>query len=488
MKRILKYFFFFCALATSSSLFCQNENTKWYFGNRCALDFITNPPTPLNNSAMNTDEGCSSIADGAGNLLFYTDGITVYDASHSTMANGTGLNGSFSSAQSAIILKQPGSSTIYYIFTMAVANSATGLCYSIVDMSLAAGMGSVTVKNVSLNSGISQEKLTATKHANGSDYWIMTQELTTSDYKAYLLTAMGINTIAIVSSMGPTSPNVGYIKFAPNGQKFANAFYGSSNTLLYDFNKTTGVLSNSLNLNVSAYGCEFSPDGTKLYASNFSNSSIMQWDLSAGSNTAILASAYTVTNSVTGWAMQLAPNQKIYITAQNTTSIHVINNPNVAGVGCNFVASAQVVGISNFSSHVTRGLPTMIAYHSCPTFTTTHTAPLCSGLNTGTAAITAVTGTLGGVTYTWSNGINTYTTPSVNNLSAGQWSVTLTNTIGCTSQSVFTINQPPAITVNIASSSPTACANNSVTLNANALGGVGGFNYAWQGTANGNTA
>src|SRR5690606_29191499 len=153
-----------------------------------ALDFMTSPPTPLNNSAMNTHEGCASIADGTGNLLFYTDGITVYNAAHTTMSNGTGLYGDFSSAQSAIIIRQPGSSSIYYIFTMAVVRSTTGLCYSIVDMSLAAGQSSVMVKNISLSSGTTCESLPATKHANGGDYWIMTQERSTTNYKAYLLT------------------------------------------------------------------------------------------------------------------------------------------------------------------------------------------------------------------------------------------------------------------------------------------------------------
>src|SRR5690348_14447391 len=113
MKKIyfllLFVFFTLCGLT-------QNENTKWYFGKNAALDFTTNPPTILNNSAMLVTEGCSSIADGAGNLLFYTDGITVYNQQHVAMANGTGLAGGSSATQAALILKQP-SGTLYYIFT-----------------------------------------------------------------------------------------------------------------------------------------------------------------------------------------------------------------------------------------------------------------------------------------------------------------------------------------------------------------------------------
>src|SRR5690606_2425500 len=115
MKPFLKYFILLYAFA-GTGIFAQNENTKWYFGNHVALEFMTNPPTLLNNSAMNVYEGCASIADAAGNLLFYTDGMTVWNQQHTVMANGTGLNGVGSAVQAAIIIKQPGNATIYYIF------------------------------------------------------------------------------------------------------------------------------------------------------------------------------------------------------------------------------------------------------------------------------------------------------------------------------------------------------------------------------------
>ncbi|MBX3165703.1 MAG: WD40 repeat domain-containing protein, partial [Bacteroidetes bacterium] len=463
--------------------FAQNENTKWYFGNGCALDFMGGgAPTLLNNCAMSTQEGCASIADAAGNLLFYTDGITVYNAAHTAMANGTGLNGNNSSSQSAIIVKQPGSSTIYYIFTMGV--SGTSLHYSIVDMSLAAGMGSVTVKNVSLNSGSSSERLVATKHANGADYWIMTHENATNNYKAYLFTSGGVSPTPVISSIGPTTGGIGCIKFSPNGQKFADG-YGGGGVRLYDFNKATGVLSNSLALGGGAmgYGCEFSSDGTKLYVGQYNTGNITQWDLSAGSNTAIVSSAYTVTNSIPGnqicWSMQLAPNDKIYIAAYLTTSLHIINNPNVAGAGCNFVAFGQIVGLANGGSNVRLGLPNLIP-QPCLTFTTgVGNITTCYGSNMGSAAVLAVAGNSGTPTYTWSNGINTYYTQGISSVAAGAWSVTVADTL-CTTSEVVTITEPPAITVTLTSSSPSICAGGGVLLTATAGGGAGSsFTYSW---------
>src|SRR5688572_22689525 len=105
---------FLCIILNAYLLFAgnllrsQNETTKWYFGNMAGLDFMTTPPTILTNGAMNTSEGCSSIANSAGSLLFYTDGITIWDQNHVAMANGTGLLGSNSTSQSGVIVKKPG--------------------------------------------------------------------------------------------------------------------------------------------------------------------------------------------------------------------------------------------------------------------------------------------------------------------------------------------------------------------------------------------
>src|SRR5688572_15782308 len=93
------------------SFFAQKERNIWYFGNKAGLDFNTSPPSVLNNSQMNTDEGSASIADAQGNLLFYTNGENIWNKNHQVMANGSGLMGSFSTSQSALIIKRPGSNS-----------------------------------------------------------------------------------------------------------------------------------------------------------------------------------------------------------------------------------------------------------------------------------------------------------------------------------------------------------------------------------------
>ena len=182
----------------------QNERKKWYFGSYAALDFMSNPPSSLSNSAMWSGEGCASVADAGGSLLFYTDGRTIWNQTHQPMANGTNLNGHNSTTQSSLIVKKPGSTNKYFVFTLDQLGS--DLYYSEVDMLLANGMGSVTAKNVLLVQ-TQTERLAGTIHCNGTDVWVLSHSYGNSDFNAFLVTNNGINANPIVSTIGNAQNN-----------------------------------------------------------------------------------------------------------------------------------------------------------------------------------------------------------------------------------------------------------------------------------------
>ncbi|MBL7930820.1 MAG: hypothetical protein JNL60_02905, partial [Bacteroidia bacterium] len=143
MNKKLRYFFASLLLCLCFPSFSQNENKKWYFGLYAGLDFMTSPPTALNNGTLVSSWGSASVADANGNLLFYTTGDTIFNQNHVVMANGGIGNGNVSSLESALIIKLPGSTSQYYVFALnAPTANAFSLNYSIVDMSLAAGFGS----------------------------------------------------------------------------------------------------------------------------------------------------------------------------------------------------------------------------------------------------------------------------------------------------------------------------------------------------------
>jgi hypothetical protein len=124
---------------------------------------------------MVAPEGSSSICDANGQLLFYSNGETIYNRNHNIMLNGDKLSGNISSVQSCLIVPVPGNDSIYYLFTSdAIENGYTkGYSYSIVNMRRDNGNGEVIVKNTLLYAP-STERLTAARHANAVDIWVIT--------------------------------------------------------------------------------------------------------------------------------------------------------------------------------------------------------------------------------------------------------------------------------------------------------------------------
>ena len=107
----------------------------WYFGQNAGLDFNdldpNGNPRVLTDGQINTLEGCSVMCDENGRLLFYSDGVTVWNRLHEIMPNGTDLKGSFTSTQSALIVPHPGNTFLYYIFTTSPQAHPDGLNYKI---------------------------------------------------------------------------------------------------------------------------------------------------------------------------------------------------------------------------------------------------------------------------------------------------------------------------------------------------------------------
>src|SRR5688572_1104153 len=190
-KSCITFLCILIVLFISNEIVAQNQANNWYFGTGAGMTFNTIPPTLLTNGQTDTREGCSTISDTNGKLLFYTDGVTVWDSLHNIMPNGTGLFGDISSTQSAIIVPAPGSTSVFYIITTPYLLNTKPLAFSVVDMILNNGLGDVTTKNDTLL-GLASEKVTAVKHQNGTDVWIIAHAYTNNNFYAFLLTSSGI--------------------------------------------------------------------------------------------------------------------------------------------------------------------------------------------------------------------------------------------------------------------------------------------------------
>lgn len=368
-KICLAAIFSYCCIVFNP-LCAQNANSIWYFGIHAGLDFNTGTPVPLSNGVLNTAAGCASIADAAGALLFYTDGITVWNRNHVQMPDGDSLAGGFQSTQSALIVPKPSSVNLFYIFTVQQYNTTRNFSYSVVDLSLDGGNGDVTNKNTLIISNVT-EKLTAVKHANNADVWVMVHGYGTNNFSAYLVSSTGISA-PVTSAIGPvvTSSNaVGYMKFSPDGSKIAYAANLANYVDLFDFNSTTGTVSNEKYLTLptafsGAYGVEFSLSGIFLYSIFALPGTLFQWDITSNIAATINATRQQVGSSASsGGALQLAPDGKIYVAGYQRTFLGAINSPELAGTLCNFVDNAVFLG----GDTALYGLPNFVQSNFLPT-------------------------------------------------------------------------------------------------------------------------
>jgi gliding motility-associated-like protein len=344
--------------------FPQGEASIWYFGQNAGVKFNTNGSlTALTDGQINTIEGCATIANSNGDLLFYTDGKTVWNKNHQIMPNGTNLLGHWSSTQSATIVPKPGSPNLFYIFTLDYEVNPNGFRYSEVDINLNGGLGDVTsLKNVLIYSP-SDEKLAITKHSNGVDYWVVTHGWNNNSFYSYLLTSSGLANVPVISNVGSvitgSTENVwGYMKISPDGSKLAVA-HTLINCELMDFDISTGIVSNPLTIfnNISSYGVEFSPNSDVLYISvqGLPPYKIIQYDLL--SNDIVGSAQINYYNNIQPIALQLGPNGKIYFVEYGKAMLGVINNPDIIGFGCDI----QIDAVDLAGRLCELGLPPFVA-------------------------------------------------------------------------------------------------------------------------------
>ncbi|MBX2916634.1 MAG: gliding motility-associated C-terminal domain-containing protein [Cyclobacteriaceae bacterium] len=249
----------------------DQRSNVWHFGNRAGIDFNEAPPVALSNSAMNAPEGCAIVCDRNGDVIFYTDGDKVFDKTDTEIDNGIG--GDPAASQSAIIVPVPGDETLYYIFTTQAVNG-TGLFevrYSLFDLKLNSGNGALQQKNVLLFSR-STERITA------NERWLIVHEYGNNVFRSYPIAADGIgqpvySEVGSVHSFQSAVNAEGYMKLGPrNNVAVALSTPGTNNLVeLFTLVDSTGRLTNFRQINLNepngqVYGVEFSPGGSKLFA------------------------------------------------------------------------------------------------------------------------------------------------------------------------------------------------------------------------------
>ena len=357
------------------------QANHWHFGDAAHMEFTGGGLSFIAGSSLSSDEGCTSVSDASGNLLFYSDGGTVWDVTNAAMPNGTGLLGSFTSTQSAVAVPHPGNSDQYFLFT--ANQSSGGICYSVIDMTLGSNGDVVSgQKNINMVSASdATERITAVCKNNG-EFWIITVTKD-NDWLAFDITGTGVSAVpqtTLASTLGflaePTyDSHVGYLKASADGSQVCKANRENSDVFaeLADFDITTGLFSSGRQItnNRSGYGVEFSQDGSILYVGTFRR--VYQYDPSQTTSVGLTGSVNLVfTSPTTAYqervaALQLGPDGEIYVANgyQSTGGDHldVIQNPDVWGSGCNYTDN-HVTLPSGMKSHM--GLPDFPSCYVAP--------------------------------------------------------------------------------------------------------------------------
>jgi hypothetical protein len=392
------------SLVLINNLNAQKENNNWYFGDK-GLNFNdgTLPPTIILNSAMSTDGSSASVSDSSGNLLFYTNGVNIWNTNNQTMPNGTGIKGTPDINQSVVIIPDPSNSDRFYVITNGpITQIERGIFYTVVDMSLEGGLGDVDIlqKNMVLFENISgvvenvSTNMTSVLNPNDNTYWLVIfgfgdEQGPLDTLFSYKVDATGISlvnqtTFTFNLTLSVENSNGGQMKISPDGQTLAlihntvgagrgGEFEEAQSIFTFDFDSLTGVVSllnDSIFLDNSlyCYGVEFSPDSNFLYVSS-TNELIDGTGLNGGtpvgriyqiehkiSNSSLLI--YNGLDPIYG--LQSAIDGKIYA-VNSSGNLGVINTPNISGAaGANYIHGDILLGTSTAYKELPQLVPDIL--------------------------------------------------------------------------------------------------------------------------------
>lgn len=337
----------------------NNSPVPTLFGGM-AVDYAFDPPKFYPQKRKVDFSFYSGIGcDSSGQLMFYTNGISIRDTTHNVMLNGDTLNPGplwqqwkdkyYPNGPFCFSLPSPGKQNQYTFFHLAV-EYGTGLSspfyYTIVDMNGNNGLGKVTLKNkILLPNGVSCTSPVAVKHGNGRDWWVIIGELSSPYLYTFLLDPTGVH--------GPFKTEMPYLysekeyqsvnAMSPDGNTYVRSD-GEHGLYIFDFDRCGGAFSNLRLLPFNdpkffSFATVFAPDSRHLYMSSWSFVTQLDLsvpDLAASLDTIAYFDGKASPNEpfLTGFFIpNLGPDGKIYYSTTNgTLSWHVIHSPDLPGV------------------------------------------------------------------------------------------------------------------------------------------------------------
>jgi hypothetical protein len=382
--------------------FCSvGQNNVWHIGyimkshgnykSAYRMDFTSGTPQ-ISGGDLNLGyfESVSVVSDENGNEQMYTDGMEIYDASHSLMYGApqqimgpTGRTVAMATQGALSVTDRKNKDIVHLFTTQSINGIQNGLRYHKIDLSLTGNgtvnnpLGEVVEYDILIDSS-SSEMLTSFGSCESDSVWVVGHRIDSYDFIVILIDENGVS-VKTQNLPTPTklgSPisiggkfGKGSMDFSPDGSKLALTGDWPIGTHIMDFNIQTGQLSNPKELlylprtydynfisSFNGYSVEFSPDGSKLYGSILSPNQMVQFDLEKDTS-------YTLPESFNAASLEKGPDgniyvAKVYVISSNT--LGRISNPNNSFLEGPEIASYDpdaITFISQDAGSVSYGLP-----------------------------------------------------------------------------------------------------------------------------------
>lgn len=354
------------SIILSSSLGAQFHDNHWmlgYFGGSDSsptdsfgisiLSFFNAELKIVNDQEIDLffQEG-NALSDYEGNLLMYSNNKEIRDANDQLVLNGyLELNGDPEQVlpQSFAFLPFNDNDIVHYVqmnytndFPRLGKDFSTSLISTSGTLELYETVGNIIPDSLAVG------QLTACRHANGRDWWVLVAVANKPIVYSILVTPQNImlaNTIEVEFEM---ESGVGQAKFSPNGNhyiRYNNVRVGEEDYLdIFEFDRATGTLSNhqrtSVGTDARSGGIAISPSSQFLYVSHYNH--VFQYDLWAANifstkDTVAIYDGFQELDffSTRFYLSALAPDGKIYINSPTSvTKLHVIEHPDIKGLAC----------------------------------------------------------------------------------------------------------------------------------------------------------
>jgi hypothetical protein len=376
MKHSFLLLFFF--LSSFGKMEAQFNNNYWLFGDSAGINWTTpNNPSYFNSKVKGRGTSVS-LADSNGVLIYsHTNGniafmnkTKTYNRYNIIIENSDSIVGE-SWYHEMQLIPHSGNDSLVYLFSIGV-NGYQGLFYTLINYKANNDSGIVIQKNIQLKNAPAFDGLTAVRHGNGRDWWLLFKEWDGTGQSGnnltyvYLINANGISLISS-QSIGPIfSSGGGQFVFNRTNNKLVHVNWRGL-ILLFNFDRCTGILSAPITIEAERNGnpypyyfsSAFSPDDSKLYVVSITslnqpgqNDTLFQFDLNAPNISASKQVIYVLPSYQKSMGnLKLAPDNKIYLTTGDeslgipypdtlfttiNSYLSVINQPDSLGLACDF--------------------------------------------------------------------------------------------------------------------------------------------------------